>query len=328
MARERNMAEISDTCDKACKILEKTKDGDLLDPQDLKLTESAVNGCLSEAGYEVFERLYQNVVVDGTYNKPYLHGIEHITRDHEGYIYYKGSNVEHYDRDYVNSEDAKNSLLELKRRCEFLERKGVEVTSASVIWGWANHAAEYAAERLIELDAALGEGAKGLFYSHVEVYCLGRTHEYFLCGRPMNLDEVMEHPVTQSLIRQNYDDEYEVKISPFVYDKNAAQELIPSYEISNTAEIEDLLHSVHAYLKDEGKLAVLQEYTQKTDFAEGYEKTKLLDSLIGHPGRSLQYSEVFMYGNGGDQRKLYICGTPTFDEVKAYYKYRLMAEIY
>ena len=55
MARERNMAEISDTCDKACKILAKTKDGVLLDPQDLKLTESAVNGCLNEAGYEVFE---------------------------------------------------------------------------------------------------------------------------------------------------------------------------------------------------------------------------------------------------------------------------------
>jgi len=141
----RTMDEMHDSCDKACAILKKTDDGNLLEPQDLKLLENAVNGWLTEAGREAFDRLYHRVVTDGTYTKPYLHGIEHITHDHDGYIYYKGIHVEHYSRDYVYSEAAQNELLELKRRCAFLERKGVEVSCASVVWGWNNHADEYSA---------------------------------------------------------------------------------------------------------------------------------------------------------------------------------------
>jgi len=136
MSRERTQAEMSATCDKACAILKKTQDGDMLDPQELKIIELAVNGYLTQNGLDVFEKLYQRVVVDETYVKPYLHDIEHITRDHEGYIYYKGIHVEHYDRDYVYSEDAKNELLELKRRCEVLESKGIEVSFVKVIWAW------------------------------------------------------------------------------------------------------------------------------------------------------------------------------------------------
>ena len=41
MSRERMQAELRETCDKACAILKKTNDGDLLDPSDLKLTEYA-----------------------------------------------------------------------------------------------------------------------------------------------------------------------------------------------------------------------------------------------------------------------------------------------
>ena len=87
MARERTQAKIKEICDKACEILKQTHDGDDLDPSDLKLTELAVNGYLNADGKEVFEELYLRVVVDGTYVKPYLHDIEHLTRDHEGYIY-------------------------------------------------------------------------------------------------------------------------------------------------------------------------------------------------------------------------------------------------
>jgi hypothetical protein len=62
-----------------------------------------------------------------------LHDIEHITRDHDGYIYYKGIYVEHYDLGYINTEKAKKSLKKLKRRCESLERKGIEISIASVL---------------------------------------------------------------------------------------------------------------------------------------------------------------------------------------------------
>jgi hypothetical protein len=130
---DRTQAELKETCDKACAILKKTKDGDLLDSQDLKLTELAVNGFLSDEGQEVFETLYQRVVVEETYQKPFLHDIEHITRDHAGYIYYKGIYVEHYTPRYIYTEKGKKDLMKLKRRCESLERKGVEVSFNAVM---------------------------------------------------------------------------------------------------------------------------------------------------------------------------------------------------
>jgi hypothetical protein len=328
MSKERSMDELHSTCDKACEILKKTNDGDLLDPQDLKITEYAVNGYLNESGREVFDKLYQRVVVDGAYVKPYLHDIEHITRDHEGYIYYKGIHVEHYDHDYVYSEDAKYSLMELKRRCDFLERKGVDVSNGSVIWGWDNHSGEYGAERQKELDALLGRESEGLRYSIVEIYNSGREYKYFICGKPEGPDEIKDHPVTQSMKGRYFDDEYEITVKSFIYGKRLSHKLIPIDEIANKTEVERLLASCHDYLMAHDRLNALPEIKHKTDFAEGYERTKLLDSLIDHPGRSLRYSEVFMYGYGSDQTKLYFCGVPTFDEVKAYHEYESMLESY
>jgi len=320
----RSMDELHETCDKACEILKKTNDGDLLDPQDLKITEHAVNGYLNESGREVFEDLYRRVVIDGTYVKPFLHNIKHLTRDHEGYIYYKGIHVEHYDSDYVYSEDAKNSLLELKRRCEFLERKGVELSSVNVIWGWDNHADEYGAERLKELDSHLKNCS--LQYSRVEIYNSGRDYKYFVCGTAPDLEEIRNHPVTQSMIGRYFDDEYEVTVRNFVY-FNGKNVIAPG-EIQNTAEVESLLAACHDYITKKELLHELPSSVYKTDFAEGYEKTKLLDSLIDRPDRSLQYSEVFMYGYGSDQKKLYIIGIPTADEVREYHEYQTMLESY
>jgi len=326
MARERAQSEISGTCNKACEILKKTGDGDLLDPSDLKMVELAVNGYLSAEGREVFDKLYLRVVVDGTYVKPYLHGIKHITRDHEGYIYYKGVNIEHYDSDYVYSVAAKNELLELKRRCEFLERKGIEVSGSSVIWGWHKHSEEYSAKRLKELDSMLG--AFGLVFSRVEIYNSGREFTFFMCGKPEGLEEIKNHPVTQSMIGRYFDDEYEIKVESFAYHKPPAYHLVVFKDPAEIAEVESLLASCHGHMLRHGKLESLSATAHKTDFAEGYEKVKMLDSLLDSPGRSLQYSEVFMYGYGYSDTRLYIVGIPTLDEIKVYYEYGAMKEIY
>lgn len=81
MSDNRVQAEIKGTCDMACEILEKTNDGNNLDSSDLQIIELAVNGNLNSAGREVFVKLYRRVVIDN-YVIPYLHGIEHLTRDH------------------------------------------------------------------------------------------------------------------------------------------------------------------------------------------------------------------------------------------------------
>lgn len=68
-------------------ILQKTHDGDDFSPQHLKLVELGINGYLNEAGLAVLDELYETVAA-GTYQKPYHLGVEHMTLDHEGYVYF------------------------------------------------------------------------------------------------------------------------------------------------------------------------------------------------------------------------------------------------
>jgi hypothetical protein len=123
------------TCIKAIEILQATSDGDKLAPLDLKLVESAVNGFLSEEGIKVFNQLYETIAA-GKYKQPWFHGIENMTIDHVGYIYWKSAIVEHYEQPWAYSKDAKESAQELKRRCEILESKGLPLNITTVIWNW------------------------------------------------------------------------------------------------------------------------------------------------------------------------------------------------
>jgi len=123
------------TCDKAIEILQATSDGDKLAPLDLKLVESAVNGFLSEEGIKVFNLLHETIVA-GKYKHPWFHGIENMTIDDVGFIYWKGAIVEHYEQPWAYSKDAKESAEDLKRRCEILESKGIPLNVTTVIWRW------------------------------------------------------------------------------------------------------------------------------------------------------------------------------------------------
>ncbi len=78
-------------------------DGDQLAPEYLKLLEYAVNGDLNEAGIALFRKLHAQVMA-GTYVRPWLQGVEHLTRDHDGFVYWKGHHVEHWDGDLPYSE--------------------------------------------------------------------------------------------------------------------------------------------------------------------------------------------------------------------------------
>lgn len=126
---------MSEICNKAIEIIQRTNDGDDLAPTDLKLVEMAVNGFLNEEGVKAFDELHKKVM-DGTYKWPWFHGIEHMTQDHQGYILYKGKIVEHYDRPWAYSEEAKKEALELERRCKILESKGLELNNHNTIWVW------------------------------------------------------------------------------------------------------------------------------------------------------------------------------------------------
>ena len=124
-------------CDKACEILRRTNDGDDLSPQHLWLIQEMVNGHLNELGEQEFEKLYQ-CALDG-YEKPWFHGIEHLTTDHEGYVRWKGKVVEHFNSPWRWTEDARKQAEEVASRCRQLESIGVPPSTTTVVWLWENY---------------------------------------------------------------------------------------------------------------------------------------------------------------------------------------------
>lgn len=120
--------------EKAIEILGATEDGDELHPSHLGLVQAACNRNLNEEGREAFHELYENVR-DG-YEKPWFHGIEHLTIDLEGFVKWKGTSVEHFDFPYAWSDEAGEYAEEVARRCRILEEKGEELNTVSVAWKW------------------------------------------------------------------------------------------------------------------------------------------------------------------------------------------------
>lgn len=115
--------------DQAIEILQKTNDGNDLAPEHLKLLEMTVNGLINEAGEIAFEELYQNVMKG--YKRPWFHGIEHLTKDHEGYVHWKNVEVEHYS--FSDYEQEGRAAAELADICREIEARGGQVTSGNVM---------------------------------------------------------------------------------------------------------------------------------------------------------------------------------------------------
>lgn len=124
----------TDLCDHAIEILSLTHDGDDLDPTHLKLVEMGVNGVLNDNGVQAFNALLADVRKG--YTKPWFHGVEHITRDHDGNVRWKGTAIEHYSGPSIHSEQAAEAVRELARRCLLLEAQGITPTANTVVWQW------------------------------------------------------------------------------------------------------------------------------------------------------------------------------------------------
>lgn len=119
------------TMNDALEIIQATNDGDDLDPAHLKLVELAVNGFLNEQGKAAFAELLASVRAG--YTKPFLHDVPNITRDHQGYIYWKGVHrIEHFSGHYVHSDDAKEACKKLAAACEALEAQGLTPSFAAI----------------------------------------------------------------------------------------------------------------------------------------------------------------------------------------------------
>lgn len=116
-------------CDKAIAILGATHDGNALSPVHLFLVECAINKRLTPEGENAFDKLYEDVTA-GRYARPWMYGIEGLTREHGGAIKWKGSVVEHYS--FNNADREKAAALELAARCRSLEDRGFPVNIRTV----------------------------------------------------------------------------------------------------------------------------------------------------------------------------------------------------
>ncbi len=121
---------MTNNCELAIEILQKTNDGDDLHPNDLYLVECAVNGFLTEEGQAVFDKLHSDVVFDA-YESPFKKaywGIENLRIDDVGYVYWKDAQVEHYTPGWCWTEKAHQAAIELAELCKGIEADGKTVT--------------------------------------------------------------------------------------------------------------------------------------------------------------------------------------------------------
>jgi len=114
--------------DETIEVLRATHDGDDLAPRDLYLVQLAVNGDLSADGEVAWSALVEKVRVG--YVKPWHFDVENLTKDHEGYVYWRGVNVEHYSHRDADAERA--AAKELGAACRFVEIHGGVVDGATV----------------------------------------------------------------------------------------------------------------------------------------------------------------------------------------------------
>lgn len=121
--------------DQAIAILEATEDGDKLHPWDLALLEDAVNGFLNDAGLEAFAELHAKVTTGdyvGPFDAPYF-GIEGLSIDPTGYVYWRGVRIEHYNPGWCWGEAARAQAQDLAARCLRYEAAGLAIRPG-IVW--------------------------------------------------------------------------------------------------------------------------------------------------------------------------------------------------
>ena len=120
------------THQQACEILLHTDDGDLLPTEELALLETVVNcgvGVLTELGHSLWREMHSGAL-SGKYKTPsWLHGQEHLTKDQEGHVRWKGISIEHYS--FKDRAEEAVAAHELARVCATIESRGLPMTWAS-----------------------------------------------------------------------------------------------------------------------------------------------------------------------------------------------------
>lgn len=120
--------------DKTYTILLSTNDGDDLSPFHLRMIELVINNgekILNEDGLVEWNKLY-NDCKNKQYTKPFHFGVEHMTKDHTGFIYFKGIQVEHFS--HSSGEDELKDTQELADWCMDQEKQGLKISAGKAMF--------------------------------------------------------------------------------------------------------------------------------------------------------------------------------------------------
>lgn len=121
-----------DQYDAALSILRTTNDGNDLSGSDLSLVEAVINhgeSALTTIGKARWEWL-KTVTANNAYRLDWLHGIENLTKDQNGYVYWRETSVEHYSFRDANAE--KRAAMHLAACCSWLEKQNKPVSNENL----------------------------------------------------------------------------------------------------------------------------------------------------------------------------------------------------
>ena len=101
----------------------------LLEPHRL-LVRKALHDTVSHDGEDVLEWLHESVT-RGTYRKEFFWGIEHLTRDAKGLLFWKEHLIGRFM--LVNDEQDEKTAQRVAARCRELEAKGFPISSRALL---------------------------------------------------------------------------------------------------------------------------------------------------------------------------------------------------
>ncbi len=122
--------------DQAIGVLQATSDGERLAPSDLSLLQFVVNRGLDAMTASAAER-WEYVVhatSHGSYEPPWLHGVQHLLRLHDGSVLWRDVAVEHYTHSDMQAQ--RRDAQELGACCRLIEQRGQKVTAPAVFDVW------------------------------------------------------------------------------------------------------------------------------------------------------------------------------------------------
>lgn len=123
--------------DKVLAVIVETRDGEDLAPRDLGLTELVLNDLATSAQVSEFDALYERVCVKRTYaaSSSWLAGVEGVSQDHRGYVYWRGACIEHFSP--VPAPRLRELTLKLQEVCLGMERHGLTPNNSTIYLNWA-----------------------------------------------------------------------------------------------------------------------------------------------------------------------------------------------